>query len=255
MSAVIAVNGNLVNEPSLRKLNGEKYVCSFTLATSRKQKIDDNTWVDKDKLYLEVECWGSLAQNVRTSLAKGMPAVCMGSLYTDSFQSKDGQMVTKVKLRANTVGMDLSRHVVFVAKMAQDGSISLGGMKMPTSVTGPDADFSATGGLAGPTEVSATNLGGFGANAPGSGLSGVGAPGDDSGAGSSDADGDADADSGNSLAEDADSTAESSNTFNADTLAKRPLVGAGAASSAGSIRSFRSDGDAANSSDADEPPF
>lgn len=271
MSAVIALNGNLATDPSLRKLNGEKYVCSFTLATSRKYKTENDTWAEKDKLFLEVECWGALAQHVRTSLAKGMPAVCMGSLYTDSYQTKEGQPASKVKMRANTVALDLSRHVAFAARLDVDGSIPLAKVNLLSRVADPDSDYS--GGNAHQVqkpELSTDTVGGFSAtsteldpdyaeSSSGTGFSGTGGKDSgqvretqepenkDSGAdglgGKGTGGGSRGADVGNSVAQGGDS------------LSERPLVGAAAAGSVGSVHPLRSEDDATNTSGAVAPPF
>lgn len=228
MSSTITVSGNLTNEPSLRKLNGEKFVCRFTLATSRKIKGDANQWIDKDKLYLDVECWGSLAQNVRTTLTKGMPAVCVGTLYTDSYQSKEGQPVTKIKMRANTVAVDLNRHVAAVVKLGGEGSISLGDLKLPREVVAPDSDYSvdAAGAPAGTV---------------------TGASGDFN---RSDPNQDPSNEYGNGLGAGADGE----EAFHESGTVEKPLVGATVSGLADSSGLYSSEGDSAYLPD-DQPPY
>ena len=66
-------------------------------------------WVDGDTTWLSVTCWRGLADNVRSSIAKGDPVVVVGKLRTSTLKRDDGTVLSRTTLDAYTVGHDLSR--------------------------------------------------------------------------------------------------------------------------------------------------
>ncbi|MFL6151562.1 MAG: single-stranded DNA-binding protein, partial [Ornithinibacter sp.] len=98
----------VVNPPQRNRTpNGA--VTNFRVAsTSRRYDKDVQGWVDNKTLFLDVECWGELGGNVSQTVSKGDPVIVSGSLFTDEWDTDQGRR-SKVKLRAEVVGPDLTR--------------------------------------------------------------------------------------------------------------------------------------------------
>ena len=118
MSTDITIHGNLVAEPTIACV-GEKgtALSKLRVASSRRRRTDDkdehgkDVWMDIDQLYIDVNCWGDLAVNVKASLFRGSPVVITGRLLTESWEEtgEDGKTVnrSKIVMRASRVAFDL----------------------------------------------------------------------------------------------------------------------------------------------------
>lgn len=108
MSNTTVILGNLANEPQLRD-TASRPVCNFRIASNRRY-FDATTqdWKENESLFLDVSCWGNLAENVAQTLHKGDAVIVHGRLRTEEFtpQGTD-RVVSVVKLTATTVGKDL----------------------------------------------------------------------------------------------------------------------------------------------------
>lgn len=142
--------GNLTGEPSLRKA-GTSMVASFRIAASRRilrtnQTADsesrpEDKWVDADSLYIDVECWGQLAFNVKTTLCKGRPVICTGYLITQSWVDKDsGASRSKIVFKANSVGLELSRYCASSRKSVENDVHEAPGLDAPVAGAEPSFD-------------------------------------------------------------------------------------------------------------------
>lgn len=82
MNNVVLI-GRLTKDPETR-WNGDKAVCSFTLAIDRPY--------EKDKAdFLRVVCFGKTAENCEKFLGKGRLAGVAGRIQTGSYQDKNGE--------------------------------------------------------------------------------------------------------------------------------------------------------------------
>ena len=79
----VTVVGNLLTDVDNRRLNDGTVVANFRVA-SKERRFDRSggTWVDGDRLYIDVRCWRGLAQNALESLKKGDPVVVTGRIFT-----------------------------------------------------------------------------------------------------------------------------------------------------------------------------
>lgn len=108
MSNTTVILGNLANDPQLREA-GSRPVCNFRVASNRRY-FDPATqeWKENESLFLDVSCWGSLAENVAQTLHKGDAVIVNGRLRTEEFTPQGSDRVASVvKLIATTVGKDL----------------------------------------------------------------------------------------------------------------------------------------------------
>lgn len=114
----ITISGNLIEEPTCFPFSTGSTLTRLRVATSRRVRAENpnengaHEWVDTDMLYIDVECWGSLAVNCSASLAKGLPVVVVGRLVSDKWTDGEGNTRYKHIIKANQVALELSRHQV-----------------------------------------------------------------------------------------------------------------------------------------------
>ncbi|MCP1386926.1 single-stranded DNA-binding protein [Corynebacterium sp. TA-R-1] len=123
----VTIQGNLTEDPSFNTYPpSETQLARFRLAASRRFKTErkapngDQVWDDTDHLYIDVKCWGKLANNCRMSLRRGHPVTVTGKLVTESWQEtiydKEGKETTamrsKIVIIASQVAFNLSNFQV-----------------------------------------------------------------------------------------------------------------------------------------------
>jgi len=89
--------GNLTRDVDLRSV-GDTSVASINIAMNETHKSKGGEKVDTT-IYVQVEAWGSLADNSAKYLSKGSPVLVEGSLKLDTWE-KDGQKRSMLKVRA-----------------------------------------------------------------------------------------------------------------------------------------------------------
>lgn len=97
----IHICGN-VGEPEMRFTTGGKGVLSFGLATSRKSNDETfTTWHN-------VKCFGTLAENLASTLTKGDRVMVSGRVDVESWEDKtSGDKRTKVVVIADEAGISM----------------------------------------------------------------------------------------------------------------------------------------------------
>jgi single-strand DNA-binding protein len=104
----ITVSGNLTDAPQLRCTANGVAVASFTVATTERVRTPDgNEWKDGETVFLRVDCWRTLAENVAESLAKGSRVMVSGTLRARPWEDKEGGKRTSWEIRAEEVGASL----------------------------------------------------------------------------------------------------------------------------------------------------
>lgn len=93
--------GNLTRDPELRQTPGGQNVCSFSLALNRSYKDSSGEWQEATD-YIDIVCWGPLAERVAQYLSKGRRCLVIGRLQSRSWE-QDGQKRSKVEVLANDV--------------------------------------------------------------------------------------------------------------------------------------------------------
>ena len=115
------VVGRVASEVTVRTTAQGKSWARFALIShERRFDSESNVWVDGDRLYVSVSCWGWMAANVQRSLTKGDPVVVMGRLGTHEYDSSTGEKRTSIDLTARAVGPDLSSCTATVTHPARD---------------------------------------------------------------------------------------------------------------------------------------
>ncbi len=95
--------GRLTRDPELRSLPAGQYVASFGLATGRKFKGQDGV-MREETTFVDITCWGKLAENVSKYMKKGGLIFVGGRLKFDSWDDKDtGKKRQKLSVVAENI--------------------------------------------------------------------------------------------------------------------------------------------------------
>ncbi len=97
----VTLMGNLTRDPELRQTPTGQNVTSFSLALNRSYKDASGEWQEVTD-YIDIVCWGPLAERVAQYLSKGRRCLVQGRLQSRSWE-QDGQKRNKVEVLANDV--------------------------------------------------------------------------------------------------------------------------------------------------------
>ena len=123
----VTVVGNLTNDPELRFTPSGAAVASFTVAaSSRYLDKATNEWKDSDPVFMRCSVWRQYAENVAESLQKGMRVIVQGRLKQRSYETREGEKRTVVKMEVDDVGPAL-RYATAKVTRTQRGDSGFGG--------------------------------------------------------------------------------------------------------------------------------
>ncbi len=94
---IVTLTGRSCADPEVRyfeKDGEQRPVSRFSMAVQRNKDITD---------FLNISCYGGLAETVSKYLAKGMRITVSGRLQTDSYTNKDGVKVNTFEVVADKV--------------------------------------------------------------------------------------------------------------------------------------------------------
>jgi single-strand DNA-binding protein len=97
----VTLMGNLTRDPELRQTPTGQSVTSFSLALNRSYKDQSGEWQEATD-YIDIVCWGPLAERVAQYLSKGRRCLVQGRLQSRSWE-QEGQKRSKVEVLANDV--------------------------------------------------------------------------------------------------------------------------------------------------------
>lgn len=103
MSTTATVVGNLTRDPELRFTPTGKPVADLGVVYNKRHQVDGK-WEDGDPQFYDVVAFGSLAEHVSESLEKGTRVIVVGRLDYSSWETKDGDKRSKVKIVADEIG-------------------------------------------------------------------------------------------------------------------------------------------------------
>jgi len=133
----ITILGNITRDPELRFTPSGTAVVSFGLAVNRniqnKKSGEWQTEVD----FFNVTAWYKLAENCAESLSKGDRVLVSGRLSQDSWEDKEGQKRSTVKIIASVVAPSLE---FATCKLEKNPKMDSGGMASADS-TKEEVDF------------------------------------------------------------------------------------------------------------------
>lgn len=95
--------GRLTRDPELRSTAGGQTICTFGLATGRRYKGQDGE-MREETTFVDVTCWGKLAETVPRYMKKGSQLFVGGRLKFDSWEDKQsGQKRSKLSVTAENI--------------------------------------------------------------------------------------------------------------------------------------------------------
>ena len=105
MSNHITVHGKIGQEPEMRYTGSQMAVISFSIAdTYGKDDKKKTTWHN-------ITAFGSLAENLVSSVSKGDTVIVTGRLEQEEFTKKDGTKGKSTKIIADEIGVSLRWNV------------------------------------------------------------------------------------------------------------------------------------------------
>ena len=95
--------GNLTRDPELRYIPSGTAVTDIGLAVNDRVKRNDQ-WVD-ETTFVDVTLWARTAEVAGEYLTKGSPVLIEGRLKLDSWETKDGEKRSKLKVVCDRMQM------------------------------------------------------------------------------------------------------------------------------------------------------
>jgi len=93
----VILMGNLTRDVQLKSVAGGQAVAEIGIAVNRKFKLKDGT--EKEEVtFVDCECWGPRADVIARYFTKGKPIFIEGRLKLDSWEDKDGQKRSKMRV-------------------------------------------------------------------------------------------------------------------------------------------------------------
>src|SRR5690348_10143657 len=110
--AQVTVAGYVAIDPKFKKVAGDISSAKLRVAyTARRRDKETGEWSDGPTSFVNIQCWRTLADNVRVSVRKGEPVLVMGRLQIRRFEDHEGAARTAVEIEAMSIGHDLTRGV------------------------------------------------------------------------------------------------------------------------------------------------
>ena len=120
----VTVVGNLVTDVDKHRLSDGSAVANFRVgSTERRFDRAGGTWVDGNRLYIDVRCRRDLADNSVASVVKGDPVVVTGHIYTRNYEHH-GQRRSVPTLEAHSVAADLARCTVVLTRTRRGAAVA-----------------------------------------------------------------------------------------------------------------------------------
>jgi single-strand DNA-binding protein len=112
----VTIVGNLTRDPELRFTPSGQATATFGVAVNR-------VWTDRQSQerkeatsFLDVVCWGQLAENAAQSLTRGTRVVVSGRLDQRSWENQEGEKRSKIEITADEVAPSLRWATVEITK-------------------------------------------------------------------------------------------------------------------------------------------
>lgn len=109
----VSMECRAVDDPLLRFGPSGTAVAKIRTVSDKKKRDDSGNWVDDKVCWLDVTCFGKLAENVAESVVKGDLLVVTGVLQTDEWNDREsGEKRQKIACTAWTVSVSLAFRTV-----------------------------------------------------------------------------------------------------------------------------------------------
>lgn len=94
--------GTVTRDIELRYIPSGTAVCEVGLAINDKRKGKDGNWIE-ETTFVDVTLWGRTAEVVSEFCSKGGPLFVEGRLKLETWESKDGKKMSKLKVVGDTI--------------------------------------------------------------------------------------------------------------------------------------------------------
>jgi single-strand DNA-binding protein len=126
----VTVVGNITRDPEMRFTANGRSTTNFGIAVNRSWRNQQtNEWEERTSFF-NVVSWGNLADNVGSSLKKGMRVLVTGRLEQRSWETEQGDKRSVVEIVADEVGPSLlfaTAEVHRIERSGPDGGSGGGG--------------------------------------------------------------------------------------------------------------------------------
>ncbi len=95
--------GNLTRDPELRYTPQGTPVCSFSVATSRSWRANENSDWQEETEFHNIVVWSKLAERCGEQLSKGKKVYIEGRIQTRSWESQEGEKKYKTEVIAEDI--------------------------------------------------------------------------------------------------------------------------------------------------------
>ena len=119
------IEGNLGADPQLRTTQDGKPWATFSIAWSERVKDKAGSWVDGPTVWVNVRCYGAVAESVCETARKGQRLIVAGDMHMETWASDRGEQDTMV-MSARHVGASFAFQRVDVSRRDR-GGVSHGG--------------------------------------------------------------------------------------------------------------------------------
>ncbi len=109
----IILEGNLVRDPVLKAIPSGHNLCSFSVASNRFYKQNEET--EKEVSYFDIETWSRLAQTCGEILKKGRGVRIVGRLKQERWLDSAGKNQNRIKI--------VAEHVEFKPQARKEGEL------------------------------------------------------------------------------------------------------------------------------------
>ena len=133
----INVVGNLTGDPELRFTQSGTAMVSGSIASNRRYQVNGE-WQEQTS-YFNFTAWRELAENIASTMSKGMRVVATGRMEQKDWTDKDGNKRTSYDLVLDEIGPSLRWATAVVTKNDKNGS-----SYSSPSVVAASAAFNAT---------------------------------------------------------------------------------------------------------------
>jgi single-strand DNA-binding protein len=117
----VTVVGNITRDPEMRFTANGRSTTNFGLAVNRSWRNQQtNEWEERTSFF-NVVSWGNLADNVGSSLKKGMRVLVTGRLEQRSWETEQGDKRSVVEIVADEVGPSLLFATAEVHRIERSG--------------------------------------------------------------------------------------------------------------------------------------
>lgn len=144
--AQVTIVGNATRDPELRFTPAGDAVANLSIAINNQKQNAQKEWIDGPPTFIEVTCWRGLAEHVAETVSKGHRLILIGRLETESWEDKQGNERTTLRLQAVDVGPSLLWSTATVTKAESTGPRQPARSGGTNSRSGRGGGFSKPGG-------------------------------------------------------------------------------------------------------------